>query len=228
MSYAFALGFTTIGALLFALTRERREHRRVPQEAIIGIVYIVATAAAMLIADRTPAGGEAIKDVLVGSLLWVTWPVIGRMAIIYVLVGLAQWMLRRRFLAISLEEADAEARGWNIRWWDFLFYLLFGVVITVAVPLAGVLLVFTFLVVPAVVAFQFTQSTLGLIAISWGVAAMASAMGLGLSFRFDLPTGPLMVCMFGLLLCVAWIVRRLIPKGAPEVPADAALEGRAP
>jgi zinc/manganese transport system permease protein len=228
LSYAFALGFTTIGALLFALTRERREHRRVPQEAIIGIVYIVATAAAMLIADRTPAGGEAIKDVLVGSLLWVTWPVIGRMALIYVLVGLAQWVLRRRFLAISLEEADAEARGWNIRWWDFLFYLLFGVVITVAVPLAGVLLVFTFLVVPAVVAFQFTQSTLGLIAISWGVAAMASAMGLGLSFRFDLPTGPLMVCMFGLLLCVAWIVRRLIPKGAPEVPADAALEGRAP
>jgi len=225
LSYAFALGFTTLGALLFALTRERREERRVPQEAIIGIVYIVATAAAMLIADRTPAGGEAIKDVLVGSLLWVTWPVIGRMALIYAAVGVLQWLLRRRFLAISLEEAEAEARGWNIRGWDFLFYLLFGVVITIAVPLAGVLLVFTFLVVPAVVAFQFTRGTLGLIAISWTVAALASAAGLGLSFRFDLPTGPLMVCMFGLLLFIVWIVRRLMPKRAEGATAGAGMEG---
>jgi len=214
LSYAFALGFTTLGALVFAITREHREERRVPQEAIIGIVYIVATAAALLVADRTPAGGDAIKDVLVGSLLWVTWPVIGRIALVYALVGVLQWLLRDRFLTISLEESAAESRGWNIRWWDFLFYLLFGVVITLAVPLAGVLLVFTFLVVPAVVAFQFTRATIGLIAISWGVAAVASLAGLSLSFRFDLPTGPLMVCMFGLLLFIAMIVRKVVPQVA--------------
>ncbi|MCK5489679.1 MAG: metal ABC transporter permease [Gemmatimonadetes bacterium] len=211
LSYAFALGFTTLGALVFAVSRERREHRRVPQEAIIGIVYIVATAAALLIADRTPAGVEAIKDVLVGSLLWVTWPAIGRIALVYAAVGVLQWLLRKRFLTISLEESEAEAHGWSIRWWDFVFYLLFGVVITLAVPLAGILLVFTFLVVPAVVAFQFTRSTGGLIAISWAVAALASMTGLGLSFQFDLPTGPLMVCVFGVLLLVAWAVRMVVP-----------------
>jgi zinc/manganese transport system permease protein len=214
LSYGFALAFTTLGAFVFAVTRENRQERRVPQEAIIGIVYIVATAATLLVADRTPAGGEAIKDVLVGSLLWVTWPDIGRIALVYAAVGVVQWLLRKRFLTISLEEAEAEAHGWNIRWWDFVFYLLFGVVITLAVPLAGVLLVFTFLVVPAVVAFQFTRGTVGLIGISWGVAALACAAGLGLSFRFDLPTGPLMVCMFGLLLPAAWLVRRMVPAAS--------------
>ncbi len=216
LSYAFALAFTTLGAFVFAITRESRDDRRVPQEAIIGIVYIVATAAAMLIADRTPAGGEAIRDVLVGSLLWVTWPTIGRIAAVYAAVGVLQWLLRRRFLTISLDEARAESAGWNVRWWDFLFYVLFGVVITLAVPLAGVLLVFTLLVVPAVVAFYFTRLTGGLIVISWGVSAIAAIAGLGLSFRFDLPTGPLMVCMFGVLLLAALVVRRLIPDAARD------------
>jgi zinc/manganese transport system permease protein len=208
LSYAFALGFTTLGALVFAMTREDREDRRVPQEAIIGIVYIVATAAAVLIADRTPAGGEAVKDVLVGSLLWVSWPTIGRIAVVYAVVGVIQWLLRDRFLTISLEEHLAEERGWNIRWWDFLFYALFGVVITLAVPLAGILLVFTLLVVPAVVAFQFTRTTGTLVLVSWGVSALAVMSGLAVSFHYDLPTGPLMVCMFGLLLLVAWVLRK--------------------
>lgn len=220
LSYAFALGFTTLGALVFAITREGETDRRVPQEAIIGIVYIVATAAALLIADRTPAGGEAIKDVLVGSLLWVTWPVIGRMALVYAAVGVLQWLLRKRFLTISLDEAEAKTRGWNIRWWDFLFYLLFGVIITLAVPLAGILLVFTLLVVPAVIAFHFTRSTARLIIISWGVGALASAAGLGVSFRYDLPTGPLMVCMFGLVLLVALTVRRLWYPPSPAAVQD--------
>ncbi|MDH3427730.1 MAG: metal ABC transporter permease, partial [Gemmatimonadota bacterium] len=202
------LGFTTLGAFVFAVTRESPSDRRVPQEAIIGTVYIVATAAAVLIADRTPAGGEAIRDVLVGSLLWVTWPTIGRIALVYAAVGILQWLLRKRFLTISLDESNAEASGWNIRWWDFLFYVLFGVVITLAVPLAGILLVFTLLVVPAVVAFQFTRSTARLIAISWGVSALAAIAGLGASFRFDLPTGPLMVCVFGLFLLVTWVLRK--------------------
>lgn len=211
--YVFALTFTTLGALVFALTRERSRDRRVPQEAIIGIVYIVATALAILVADRTPAGGEAIKDVLVGSLLWVNWKTIGTVAVVYALVGLFQWALRRRFLAISLNETEAEAKGWNIRWWDFLFYVSFGVVITLAVPLAGVLLVFTFLVVPAVVAFLFTSSTRGLMVMSWGASAVASVAGLALSFRFDMPTGPLVVCVFGALLVVAGLVRYAMKAG---------------
>src|SRR6266480_4588452 len=138
--YGFALAFTTIGAFIFAMTRTRREHRRVPQEAIIGIVYVVASAAGILVADKAPKGAEAIKDVLVGTILWVTWPAILRLAAAYLVVGLYHWILRRRFLTISLRESEAEAQGWRIRWWDFLFYLSFGVVITLAVPIAGVLL----------------------------------------------------------------------------------------
>ena len=208
LAFGYALGFTTLGAALFALTRSDRKGR-VPQEAIIGIVYVVASAAAILVADRTPRGGEAIKDILVGSLLWVTWPTILRLAVVYAAVGLFHWFLRRRFLTISFHPETALANGWRIRWWDFLFYLSFGVVITFSVPIAGVLLVFSFLVVPAAVAFQFTQRTRLLALQSWMAGALASAGGLWISFRYDLPTGPVVVCVFGLLLLVAYGVRRL-------------------
>ncbi|HEX9582741.1 MAG TPA: metal ABC transporter permease [Gemmatimonadales bacterium] len=211
LGYAFALGFTTIGAAIFAATRTHRERRRVPQEAIIGIVYVVATAASILVADRAPAGAETIKEVLVGSILWVTWPAIGQLAAVYLVLGVLQWIWRKRFLTISLAEADAERQGWSIRWWDFVFYLLFGIAITLAVPIAGVLLVFTFLVVPAVIAFLFTRRTGLLIALSWSSSAVASALGLGLSFTYDLPTGPLIVCMFGLVLVLAGALRRVVP-----------------
>jgi zinc/manganese transport system permease protein len=207
-AFLYALGFTSIGAAVFALTRTDQKGL-VPQEAIIGIVYVVASAAAILVADRTPRGGEAIKDILVGSLLWVTWPAIGRLAAVYVVIGLGHWLLRRRFLTISFQPETALAKGWRIRWWDFLFYLSFGIVITFSVPIAGVLLVFSFLVVPAAVAFQFTRRYGPLAVVSWLAGALASASGLLVSFRYDLPTGPIVVCMFGLLLLVAYAVRRL-------------------
>ncbi|HEY9015144.1 MAG TPA: iron chelate uptake ABC transporter family permease subunit, partial [Gemmatimonadales bacterium] len=198
-AFVYALGFTSLGAAMFALTRTS-ERGAVPQEAIIGIVYVMASAAAILVADRTPRGGEAIKDILVGSLLWVTWPTILRLAGIYAVIGIFHWLLRRRFLTISFSPETALARGWKIRWWDFLFYLSFGIVITFSVPIAGVLLVFSFLVVPAAVAFQFTRRQGTLAAISWFAGTLASAVGLWLSFRYDLPTGPVIVCMFGVVL----------------------------
>jgi zinc/manganese transport system permease protein len=210
----YALGFTTLGAALFALTRSS-EKGRVPQEAIIGIVYVMASAAAILVADRSPRGGEAIKDILVGSLLWVTWPTIIRLAGIYAVIGVFHWVLRRRFLTISFEPETALARGWRIRWWDFLFYLSFGIVITLSVPIAGVLLVFSFLVVPAAIAFQFTLRHGALAAIAWIAGAVASALGLLVSFEYDLPTGPVVVCMFGLVLLAAYLLRRVLGAGTP-------------
>jgi zinc/manganese transport system permease protein len=217
-AFLYALGATTLGAGIFALTRTN-ERGRVPQEAIIGIVYVVASAAAILVADRTPRGGEAIKDILVGSLLWVTWPVIGRLAAIYAIVGVFHWLLRARFLTISFHPEVAAVQGWNVRLWDFLFYLSFGIVITFSVPIAGVLLVFSFLVVPAAVAFQFTRRQGALAVTSWVAGVLASATGLWLSFRYDLPTGPLIVCAFGLVLLVAYGIRRALGVGA-----EAALE----
>jgi len=210
MSYVYALGFTTIGAALFALTRTH-EKGRVPQEAIIGIVYVVASAAAILVADRVPRGGEAIKDILVGSLLWVTWPAILKMAAVYAVLGVFHFVLRQRFLTISFEPETALAKGWSIRWWDFWFYLSFGVVITLSVPIAGVLLVFSFLVVPAAAAFQFTSNQKYLAIVSWITGILASAAGIGVSFKYDLPTGPVIVCAFGLMLVLAFVLRRLVP-----------------
>jgi len=209
----YALVFTTVGAGIFSLTRTS-QNGRIPQEAIIGIVYVVASAAAILVADRVPHGGEAIKEILVGNLLWVTWPTIARLAAIYAIIGIIQFVLRKRFLTISLEPHKASEGGWSIKWWDFLFYLLFGVVITFSVPIVGVLLVFSFLVVPAVVAFLFTRDPTKLTVVAWLAGLVASAVGLGVSFRFDLPTGPLIVCAFGALLVTAWAVRRLAPGQA--------------
>jgi zinc/manganese transport system permease protein len=213
-TFLLALGFTTVGALLFALTRGTGKGL-VPQEAIIGIVYVVASAAALLVADQVPRGGEAIKDILVGSLLWVTWPVIGRMAAVYAVIGLFHYLLRRRFLTISFHPESAEGKGWRIRWWDFWFYLSFGVVITFSVPIAGVLLVFTFLVVPAAIAFQFTRDQRKLAVLAWIAGVLASAGGILVSFRYDLPTGPLVVCAFGVLLVLTWVVRRVLRLQGP-------------
>lgn len=206
-TYIFALVATAVGALLFALTRTSRHTGRVPQEAFIGIVYVVASAAAVLVANKVPGGGEAVEKTLVGSLLWVTWPQIAKLAAVYVALGIFQFVFRHRFLTISFHAEDAERQGWRIRWWDFLFYLSFGVVITLAVPIAGVLMVFTFLVVPAVIANLFTGDKRRMAAISWITGALASILGLWLSYTKDLPTGPLIVCVYGALLLVVAGIR---------------------
>lgn len=224
--YAFAFGFATLGALLFAITRTTRGKPRVPHEAIIGIVYVVASAATLLVADKAPHGAETIKEALAGSILWVTWPQIGRLALVYVGIGLVHWALRRRFFTVSLAEATAVEAGWRVRWWDFLFYFTFGIAITLAVPIAGVLLVFTFLVVPAVIAFLFTREVRPLIAISWLAAAVAAAAGLGVSFRFDLPTGPVIVCAFGGVLLLVGLTRLAV--SARRAPGPAAEPAAAP
>ena len=226
MTYVFALLATAIGAFLFALTRTSghgaASGSRVPQEAFIGIVYVVASAAAVLVANKVPGGGEAVEKTLVGSLLWVTWPTIVKLAIAYAALGVFQFVLRRRFLTISFHPDEAERQGWKIRAWDFLFYLSFGVVITLAVPIAGVLMVFSFLVVPAVIANLFTADKRQLTVISWSSGALASVLGLWLSYTKDLPTGPLVVCMYGLLLVGAAVLRKLgVGNNAPTPTASA-------
>ena len=208
-----AFAFTAGGAAIFAATRTK-DHGRVPQEAIIGIVYVVASAAALLVADRAPRGADAIKDVLVGTILWVTWPAIGRLAVAYAVLGIILFFLRRRFETISFEPQTAVAKGWRLRWWDFWFYLLFGTVITFSVPLGGVLLVFSFLVVPAVTAFLFTRKPVALTVIAFSTGSVASAIGLWISYKSDLPTGPTIVCSYGLVLLLAGIGRRLFLRTA--------------
>jgi zinc/manganese transport system permease protein len=212
-SQLMAFAFVVIGAAMFAATRTSGKGR-VPQEAFIGIVYVVASAAALLMADKAPRGADAIKDVLVGTILWVTWPAIVKLAIAYAVFGVALFLLRKRFETISFDEHTAEANGWSLKWWDFWFYLIFGAVITFSVPLGGVLLVFSFLVVPAVTAFLFTRKPGPLTLIAWGTGAISSGLGLWASYHFDLPTGPTIVCSYGLILLTAGAFRRLVPEGA--------------
>jgi zinc/manganese transport system permease protein len=207
-AFIFSLVFTCIGAGLFALTRTRGKGR-VPHEAIIGIVYVVASAAAILVADRAPRGAEAIHDVLEGAIIWITWPTIVKKGVAYAALGLLHFILRKRFLRISFHPEEAERDGWNIRFWDFLFYVSFGVAVTMSVPVAGVLLVFTMLVVPAVVAFLFTRDIRRMVFISWGAGALASLLGLYVSYVGNFPTGPMIVCMYGFVLVAAAILRRL-------------------
>jgi zinc/manganese transport system permease protein len=216
-AHLFALLFVVLGAAVFAVTRTRGRGR-VPQEAIIGIVYVVASAAAILVADKAPRGADVIKDILVGTILWVSWPTIARLAAAYLVLGALLYLGRRRFETISFEPETAEREGWNVRWWDFLFYAVFGTVITFSVPIGGVLMVFSFLVVPAVSAFLFTRRPGLLAVLSWATGAIASAGGLAISYRYDLPTGPMVVCTFGFVLVVAALLRRLIVRAAPSEP----------
>ena len=216
-AHLFALAFVVLGAAVFAASRARTRGR-VPQEAIIGIVYVVASAAAILVADKAPRGADVIKDILVGTILWVSWATILKLTAAYVVLGGLLFFWRRRFETISFEPAVAEQRGWRVRWWDFLFYSIFGVVITFSVPIGGVLMVFSFLVVPAVTAFLFTRRPGALFVLSWSTGAIASAAGLAASYKWDLPTGPLVVCTFGLVLLLAAIVRRLLVPVPPSEP----------
>jgi zinc/manganese transport system permease protein len=207
-AFVASLAFTGLGAGLFALTRTWAKGR-VPHEAIIGIVYVVASAAAILVAERAPRGAEAIHDVLVGSIIWVTWPVILQKSAAYAGLGLLHYLLRRRFLTISFNPEEAERAGWRIRWWDFWFYVTFGLAVTISVPIAGVLMVFTMLVVPATIAFLFTRDIRSLVLISWAAGALASLLGLWISYLGDFPTGPLIVCMYGLVLAVAGVIGKV-------------------
>jgi zinc/manganese transport system permease protein len=176
-----------------------------------------AAAATILAAANFPGGSEQVEKSLVGSILWVSWPSILRLAGAFLLLGVFHYLLRDRFLTVSFHPAEAERRGWSIRWLDFWFYLSLGIVITLVVPVGGVLMVFTFLVVPAAIAFLFTRNMRRLTTIAWTSGAVASALGLWLSFEWDLPTGPLIVCAYGALLALAATLRRMgvgAPRGA--------------
>ena len=208
--YLIGLCATLVAAALLSITR--MENDRVPQEAIIGIVYVVASAATILLAAQAPRGSEHVEHLLTGSLLWVTWPTIVKTAIVYGLLGVGHWFLRRRFLTISLDPDTARTEGWVVSWWDFLFYAMFGVVVTSSVAIAGVLLVFSFLVIPAVIAFLFARTPGRMLTIAWLSGIIATVIGLVVSFKSDLPTGPVVVCAFALVLIVAFIVRRFAPR----------------
>jgi zinc/manganese transport system permease protein len=206
--YWISLGFTFIGAAIFSTIRVRRA--RIPQEAIIGISYAVASAAAILAMSKATSESEHLKDMLVGNILAVSWDEVLHTALLYGLVGLFHYVFRRQFLTISMNHQQAGTSGLNLRLWDFLFYASFGFVVTSSVAIAGVLLVFCYLIVPSVAAMLYADRIGSRLAIGWTMGTVVSALGIYLSVSLDLPTGATMVCTFGLVLILMAAVRPLI------------------
>lgn len=188
----YSLAFTLLAAILLAFTRAWST--RVPQEALIGVIYVVAAAAAVLLVDQAPQGAEHLKQILTGNILTVGTHDLAAVVPLYVVVGLVHWLLRHRLA------------GDGSLLWELVFYATFGLVVTSSVAIAGVLLVFSFLIIPASIGMLLARSFAHQLVIGWLVGIVASAAGLVLSFALDLPTGATMVCAFGGALAVAGLL----------------------
>jgi zinc/manganese transport system permease protein len=214
LSWGLTFAFTVLGALIFSLTR--MEDSVVPQEAIIGIAYVVASAAVILMTSFTAEGAEHVKETLTGSLIWTTWPTVGIVAVAYLVIGAFHYLTRHRMRQITFFPEHAE----RLRLWDFIFYLTFGVAITFSVTLAGVLLIFSTLVIPATIAFLYTTRFNQALMIAWASGAVALGAGLWASVAWDVTTGPLLVVSFGTLLVLAFIGRPFLASADARAARD--------
>lgn len=209
------LGATFVGAVLIAVTRTGGH--RIPQEAYIGIIYAVFSAAMILVLTQVPHGSEEIRHLLVGAILWVTWSDVLKTAALYAILGGLLWWAHDRLTLISADPDLARTRGLRLRRWDFLFFAVLGTVVTSSVQIAGVLLVFTLLVVPTVMAYR--RGRIGgvqqLIFVVL-VGLLAVIVGAAASYILDVPTGATIVCVFGILLGAQVAVEALISARRPS------------
>jgi zinc/manganese transport system permease protein len=210
-AYWISLGFTFLGAGIFAVARSSRGH--IPQEAFIGIAYAVASATAILLMSKATGETEHLKDMLVGNILAVSRPEVIKTAILYAAVGLFHFIFRKKFLLISMNHEKAESLGINVRFWDFLFYASFGFVVTSSVAIAGVLLVFCYLIVPSVGAMLFADRIGPRLAIGWTMGTLVSALGCYLSVVIDTPTGATIVVTFGGVLILMFLLHLIVHHG---------------
>ncbi len=225
-TYWISLEFTFLGAGVFSLIRLRRA--RIPQEAIIGIAYAVASGAAILAMSKATGETEHLKDMLVGNILAVSGPEVGKTALLYGIIGLFHFIFRKKFLLISVHPREAEAQGISIRLWDFLFYASFGFVVTSSVAIAGVLLVFCYLIVPSVGAMLFADHIGRRLALGWTMGTLVSALGVYLSVVLDLPTGATIVCTFGCVLVLMFLLHFILYHGRRAREVEPSYSGTVP
>ena len=210
-SYWISLGFTFLGAAIFAMARTRRGH--IPQEAFIGIAYAVASAAAILLMSKATGETEHLKDMLVGNILAVSWAEVRKTAMLYGVIGIFHYVFRKKFLMLSMHHDDMDKLNFNVRFWDFLFYASFGFVVTSSVAIAGVLLVFCYLIVPSVGAMLFADRIGPRLAIGWTMGTLVSALGVILSVKMDTPTGATIVVTFGGVLILMFLLHLVVHHG---------------
>ncbi len=203
-SWLWAFGATLIGALLFSVTR--MEDSPVDQEAVIGITFVVASAAVLLLASFTAEGAEHVSETLTGTLIWATWSDVIVLGVVYTLIGALHWWFKHKLLSASFQPG----RTSNLRRWDFIFYVTLGLVISFSVEIAGVLLVFSSLVIPGVIAFLFTTNFSRALLIAWLAGGASVVVGITGSFALDVTTGPLLVCTFGAAILIAGILKKAL------------------
>lgn len=201
---ALSFGFAAVGALFFAFIRPRSE--RIGQEAIIGISYAVALSLALLLSTKLPHGADELRELFSGNILWVLPGKIMWSALLYASVGVFHFLFRKKFFAISRSHADAKAAGIAVNLWEFLFYFTFAMVVTSSVSIAGVLLVFGFLVIPASTSFLLCKSMKARLGVGWALGTLVSVAGVIASYYMDLPTGPVIVVFLAIALVLTALV----------------------
>jgi zinc/manganese transport system permease protein len=194
----YAVAFAIVGASVFSMAR--RIQRIVNMEAFIGVLYIFSLAGSILILDRTPHGLEEFKAILNGNILWITPSDILKTFILYAAIGLLHLVFRKKFFALSYEESNGP-------FWEFLFFLSFALVLVSSVQLAGILQVFSFLVIPALIGRLFTRSPMKILIGGWGIGLAASMVGITLSYKLDLPTAPLIVASLSVAFFILLVFR---------------------
>ena len=194
----YAIAFAVVGASVFSMAR--RIQRIVNMEAFIGVLYIFSLAGSILILDRTPHGLEEFRAILNGNILWVTPSDILKTSILYAAIGLLHLVFRKKFFALSYDESNGP-------FWEFLFFLSFAFVLVSSVQLAGILQVFSFLVIPALIGRLFTRSPMKILIGGWGIGLAASMVGITVSYKLDLPTAPLIVASLSIAFFILLVFR---------------------
>jgi len=217
LTYFVSLAFAIGGAWFFTVARVREN--RVPQEAIIGLAFAIASAGAILLSAENPHGAEHLRDIMAGSILVVSPGEVIHAAIYYGVIAVFHWVFRKQFLLVSMDRDAAVKQGMRVQLWDFLFYLSFAIVITSSVRIAGVLLVFILLVAPAVCGAMFAHGIRNRLLIGWGCGIFATIGGLMMSSRMDWPPAPAISCVFAVILVGSGVAGSIAfaPKKAKAV-----------
>jgi zinc/manganese transport system permease protein len=207
MSYWISLGFTLSGAVLLSFIRSSKEI--IPQEAIIGIVYVIASAMTIMLLNKSPNGGEELKSILIGQILFVDWSDVIELSILYSFIGVLHWVFRKPLWEITRNSTKATQNLSKTRWYDFIFYASFGVVVTSSVRIGGVLLVFTYLVIPVVCSMLFFNRVFQQLIFAWTLALLCSFIGFVGSYYLDSPPGATIICSFGVVIGICFLLKKL-------------------
>lgn len=203
--YLLAVVFAFFGALILALAK--KVEKIVNLEAFIGVFYVFSFAAAVLILDKSPHGAEEFKSILNGNILWVLPKDVLYAYLLYFLIGTLHVVFREKFSSLTFE-------GRKNLFWEFVFFLTFGLVLVKSVVMAGVLTVFSFLIIPALIGRLFTKNFLKTLFTGYGTGTFATLLALFLSFKFDLPTSTLIVTIMSVTFFILLGFRAIRPHQA--------------